>query len=68
MGNGIANKIVISFDKHFWGSQTGWLGFVASQKENPYIIAYIVPHATQHILCIFSSANPNLKISKMTDS
>lgn len=67
MGNGIVNKIYVSFDKPFWGNRKGYINFVSKTKDCKYPCAFVMSEKGKHILCVFVSANPCLEISRMSD-
>lgn len=67
MGNGIVNKIYVSFNKPFWGNRKGYINFVTKTKNCRYPCAFVMSEKNKHILCIFVSANPCLEISRMSD-
>ena len=67
IGNGVVNKIYISFEKPFWGNRKGYINFVTKTKTNRYPVAFNMSEKNRHILCVFVSANPCLELSKMTD-
>ena len=43
MGNGVANKVFVSFEKPFWKVKEGWLMFINKKNERKYMIAQIPP-------------------------
>ena len=67
IGNGVVNKIYVSFDKPFWGNRKGYINFVTKTKTNRYPVAFIMSEKNRHILCFFVSANPCREISQWKD-
>lgn len=55
MGNGVADKLFVSFEKPFWGKRKGWLNFITKSSLNRYSVAMILPSKKQHIICVFVS-------------
>lgn len=67
MGNGVANKLLISCETPFWGKRKGWINFITKSKDNPYPVGYVLPYKDRHILCVFVSGSYSLELSKMSD-
>jgi hypothetical protein len=38
----VANKLLVSFEKPFWGKRTGWLNFITKTQNNKYPVAVVV--------------------------
>ena len=68
IGNGVVNKIYVSFDRPFWGNRKGYVNFVTKTKNNRYPLAFIMSEKNKHILCFFVSANSCREISQWKDS
>lgn len=60
MGNGVVNKIFVSFERPFWGNRKGYINFVTKSKTNRYPVAFIMSEKNRHILCVFISASASI--------
>ena len=69
MGNGVINKMFVSFTRPFWGKRKGYINFVTKKenKYNKYPIAFIMEEKNRYILCFFVAANPCREISQWKD-
>lgn len=67
IGNGVVNKIYVSFERPFWGNRKGYIKFVTKGKLNRYPVAFVMSEKNRHILCFFVSAGPGIELSKWTD-
>ena len=67
IGNGMINKIFVSFERPFWGNRKGYISFVRKTKTNRYPVAFILPEKNRHILCFFVSANACREIINWKD-
>ena len=69
LGNGVINKLYVSFNKPFWGNRKGYINFVVKSKvqTNKYPVAFIMSEKDRHMLCFFVSANACREISQWTD-
>lgn len=56
MGNGVANKIIVSFETAFWDKDTYWLNFVTKGKSR-YPVAFSMSEGDKNILCFFISGD-----------
>jgi len=67
IGNGVVNKIYVSFEKPFWGNRKGYINFVTKSQLNRYPVGFVMSEKNRHILCIFVSASHSVELSKWSD-
>ncbi len=67
IGNGVANKLFVSFERPFWGRRSGWLNFVTKNRNNKYPVAMILQEKSRNILCVFVSGGASMEIGEWTD-
>lgn len=64
MGNGVANKIIVSFARPFWDESKLWVNLV-SKEQNRYPVALSMGG---HTLCFFVSGEASKRLSELSDA
>lgn len=50
IGIGVFNKLIVCFDKSFWGNRTGWLHLVTSEGRSKYPELLILPDTDKFMI------------------
>lgn len=68
LGNGIYNKVFVSFEEPFWDVTAEWVDFITKDnKDNRYPAGRSVIKDGRYIICFFVAAEHSQKISKFTN-
>jgi monoamine oxidase len=67
MGNGVANKIFVSFEKPFWDVTKKWVDFISAGARNRYPFGVSIVQENRFILCMFISGDASKQLNELSD-